>query len=149
MEWLVAVVALMLVVIVDRVRWWRFTRGGAFRCRVRALSGPPACWPRLGSRWTRRMWACWHDNELHVRRRRPWSRTVRLPARIRSEGVYGVPAGDPDRCGPSPLAIELVVRGGARVEVAAPDTARLALVGPYLTVATRNLPEAPVPDTGS
>jgi hypothetical protein len=149
MEWLVAVVVLLLVVILDRVRWWRFARGGAFRCRIRALSGPPPCWPRLDGRWTRRMWACWHDDRLHVRRRRPWSRTVRLPARIRSDGVYTVPAGDPDRCGPRPLAIELVVRSGARVEVAAPEAARLALVGPYLTVATRNLPEAPVPDTGS
>jgi hypothetical protein len=41
-------------------------------------------------------------------------RTVRLPATIRSDGIYGVPAWDPDRCGPRPLAIELVMRGGTR-----------------------------------
>ena len=50
MEWLVAVAALLLVLIVDRVRWWLFARGDAFRCRIRALGGPPSYWPELDSR---------------------------------------------------------------------------------------------------
>jgi hypothetical protein len=145
---LIVVAVLLLLASVDRICWLRFAWGGAFRCQVRSIGEPSARWPDLGGDWTGRRWACWHNDELRIRSRLPWSRTIRLPARIRSDGVYRVPAWNPDLCGRRPVAVELVASDGARVEVAAHDTARLELVGPYVAAAMRNLPEAPVPGAG-
>lgn len=141
--WFVVTLAVGVVLVAERLHWWYFKRfRGAFRCRIRALGAPPSRWPRLGLDWSRRTLARWDGDRLIVRRGR--FRNTRLAARV-CGGVYCVPAWNPDRCGLHPLAIEVVVEDGARLEVAAPNTARLDLVGPYLAAATRNLPEAPVP----
>jgi hypothetical protein len=126
---------------------WRFVRvGGAFRCKVRAAGDAPAPWPRLRRRWSRRrMLARWVDSVLVVRRGPIIGRTVSLPAQVSRDGPYGLPRWEPRRCGRRPLAVELVVSDGSRVEVAAPEAARFDLVGPYLAAAIHNLPRAPVP----
>jgi hypothetical protein len=140
------IIVLLGAMVVDGVNQWRFVRaGGAFRCKIRATGERPLSWPRLRRRWSRRMWARWVDSALVVRRGPILARSVTMPARVCQNGVYTVPPWDPKRCGRQPLAVELVVPDFTRVEVAAPEAARLNLVGPYLAAAIHELPRAPNP----
>lgn len=127
-------------------RWWFRRAGDAFRCRIRACGRPSVLWPRLPRHWTRRrMWARWGGDILIVRRGPVFPRYVRLPAQVSPAGVHSVPSWDAKRCGPQPIAVELRVSDGSRVELAAADDARLAMVGLYLAAAMHDLPRAPVP----
>jgi hypothetical protein len=47
--------------------------------------------------------------------------------------------------GSHPIAIELEISDGSRIEVAARSAARLDLVGPYIGAALHGLPRAPAP----
>ncbi|MEV4641439.1 hypothetical protein AB0J80_29255 [Actinoplanes sp. NPDC049548] len=122
----------------------RFVRAeNTFRCRARFCGYPSAVWPRLSRRWSRPMWAAWDDDMLVIRRGPVSSRIIVLRASV-SQGVYTLPAADVRRCGPHPVAVCLLVWDGSRIEVAASGDSRLALVGPYLTAAVNDLPQAPV-----
>lgn len=145
---LFTVTVLVLLAAVAASGWSRrrFKRhGDVFRCKIRACGNPSVIWPRRGHRWTRRLrWARWTGDVLLVRRgvlRHP----IRLPARVCGEGVYHLPSWEPKRCGRRPIAVEITVSDGSQLAVAAPETARFALVGPYLAAAVENLPEAPGP----
>jgi hypothetical protein len=127
-------------------RWWFVHAGDAFLCKIRACGDPSVLWPRLARRWPRRrMWAKWVGDVLVVWRGPVMTRSVQLPARVAHAGVYSVPSWDPKRCGRRPIAVHLLVSDGSCVEVAAADTARLALVGPYVAAAINDLPRTPVP----
>ncbi|MFI7600376.1 hypothetical protein [Actinoplanes sp. NPDC049681] len=126
----------------SRRRFVRFE--DAFRCRIRTCGYPSAIWPRLGRRWSRPMWAAWVDDVLVVRRGPVVSRIIPVRAAV-SAGVYTLPAYDVRRCGAQPIAVCLLVWDGSRMEVAADGGSRLALVGPYLTAAVKDLPQAPAP----
>jgi hypothetical protein len=126
---------------------WRFTRhGDVFRCKIRACGNPSMIWPRSGQQWTRRRrLARWAGDVLLVRRgvfRQP----IELPAYVCGRGVYHLPSWEPKRCGRRPIAVEITVSDGSQLAVAAPESDRFALVGPYLAAAVENLPEAPGPE---
>lgn len=133
---------LLGVLLLARRRQQRFGHvGDAFRCRIRACGDPPAEWPRLGRQWPRRrVRARWLGDALIVRRGLFSWRDVRLVARVHSDGVQNVPSWDVTRCGDNPVSVELLVADGSRVEVAAPATERLALVGPYLAAVVKGFP---------
>ncbi|OJF16254.1 hypothetical protein BG844_00145 [Couchioplanes caeruleus subsp. caeruleus] len=127
---------------------WRSRRrfvdsGEAFRCRIRTCGYPSSTWPRLGRRWSRRMWATWIDDVLTVRRGPVFGRVISLRARV-SAGVYTLATGDARRCGPHPIAVCLLIPDGCRMEIATDGEARLALVGPYVAAAVNDLPRAPI-----
>jgi hypothetical protein len=119
--------------------------GDAFCCRLRTCGFTSAIWPRLTRRWSRRMWAIWMGDVLVVRRGPVIARTIPLKARVSASGVYTVLPREVTRFGPRPIAIDLQVWDGSRVEVVAAAHERLALVGPYLAAAINDLPQAPVP----
>jgi len=72
-------------------------------------------------------------------------RCVTLPARVGAAGVRTSTRRAVRLCGRHPITVELEISDGARVEVAARDSWRSALVGPYLAAAMTGLPPAPVP----
>jgi hypothetical protein len=59
--------------------------------------------------------------------------------------VYAIPTTDVSRLGTDPIAIDLEVWDGSRIEVAAGRGARLDLVGSFLVAAVSALPTAPAP----
>lgn len=126
--------------------WFRCKIRGWFRCKIRARDEPSTLWPCLRTRWPRlRMRARWIDDTLLVRHGPLLVRKASLPATVCRSGVYSVHFPDLKRCGRRPIAIELALADGSRVEIAAPESARVALVGPYLTAGINDLPPAPVP----
>jgi hypothetical protein len=149
MRSLVIVVSLLLLIALTAqlIRRRRFARAeGAFRCKARVCAGRSVIWPALRSGWTlRRLWARWEGDELVVRRGVLLLRTARLPARVRSDGVYLLTCLDVTRLGGQPIAVDLEISDGSRIEVATRNSARSALVGPYLTAALHGLPRAPAP----
>jgi hypothetical protein len=147
-ESLVASVLFVLVVadVAAHVSRRHFLRAGdAFRCRLRTCGYTSALWPRLTRRWSRPMWALWVEDVLVVRRGPVVGRLIPLRAQLSTAGVYTLPPHEVSRCGRRPIAVGLWVCDGSRIEVAAEETARLALVGPYLIAATSDLPQAPNP----
>jgi hypothetical protein len=144
---IVASLLLLVALAVRLIRRRRRTRAhGAFRCKARLCASRSAIWPYLRPRWTlRRLWARWDGDELVVQRGLLLSRTARLPARVLADGVYLLTCVDVTRLGAQPIAVELEISDGSRIEVAARNSARLALVGPYLTAALHGLPRAPAP----
>ena len=146
MPLLLAVVYLLLLVLaaVRYVRWRRVTQtDGTFRCRVRRSSGRCAQWPRLRRRWARRRWACWVGDDLVIWRRQVLLTSVRLRGQLRRDGVYRLTDSEVKGCGYRPLAIELDLADGSRIEVVTVEWARAELVGPYLAAALIDLPRAP------
>lgn len=128
----------------------RFQQAGdAFRCRIRTSTYTSAIWPRLRRKWSRRMWARWVDDVLVVRRGPVLARTVLLRVHRSPTSVYAVPPWDVRRLGPDPIAIDLKVWDGSRIEVAAEQCGRLNLVGPFLAAAVSALPTAPAPRSRS
>jgi hypothetical protein len=128
----------------------RFRQAGdAFRCRMRTSGYTSAIWPRLRRHWSRRMWAMWIDDVLVVRRGPMLARTIPLRAQRSPTSVYAVPQRDVRSLGPDPIAIDLKVWDGSRIEVAAARGARLNLVGPFLAAAVSALPTAPAPPSRS
>jgi hypothetical protein len=143
----VACLLLFAVLLVQYVRVRRFRNAdGAFLCKARLCDGRSVHWPRLRRRWMRRwVWARWVDDVLVVRRGRVVLRRVELPARILDDGVRVLSESDAPRCGYRPIAVELEVADGSRIEVVASEYARHSLVGPYLAAALHGLPRAPAP----
>jgi hypothetical protein len=143
----IASLLLVLALVAQLVRRRCFTRGSdAFRCRARLCAKRSVLWPRLRARWTsRRLWARWERDELVVRRGMLLMRTVRLPARVRGDGIYLLTCLDVTKLGSRPIAIELEISDGSWIELAAKSSARLGLVGPYVGAALHGLPRAPAP----
>lgn len=141
-----ALLVLVLAEIAARASARRFQRAGdAFRCRLRTAGYDSAIWPRLGRRWSRRMWAMWVDDVLVVRRGPVLARTIPLRAQVSPTGVYPVRPDEVRRFGCQPIAVNLRVWDGSCIEVAAAEEARLILVGPFLAAAVNALPPAPAP----
>jgi hypothetical protein len=141
---LAVLVVLIAVDVAAHIGRQRFRRAGdAFRCRVRTSGYTSAIWPRLRRRWSRRMWARWADDVLIVRRGPVLPRTVPLRAHVLRTSVYAVSLREARRLGSDPIAIDLEVGDGSRIELAAQREARLSLVGPFLAAAVSALPEAP------
>jgi hypothetical protein len=144
---LIASLLLLVALAAQLIRRRRFARSkGGFRCKARLSARRSVLWPRLRPRWTRRrLWARWIGDELLVRRGRVLMRTVRLPAKVRGDGIYLLTCLDVTQLGSQPIAVELEISDGSRIEVAARTSARLDLVGPYLGAALRGLRRAPAP----
>ena len=144
---LVAVlVALIVADVAGRAGRRRFRQSGdAFLCRLHTCGYTSAIWPRLSRRWSRRMWAMWVDDVLVVRRGPVLDRTIPLRAQVTPAGVHAVTPREVRGFGPEPIAINLKIWDGSRIEVAAEEDARLHLVGPFLAAAVSALPDAPVP----
>jgi hypothetical protein len=142
----IAVLLLLLAtgVVARRSRRFFIGAGDAFRCRLRACGGPPASWPRLTRHWSRRMWARWDGDVLVVRRGPVFARAVVLRATVSRVGVYVLPVRDTRGRGRA-IAVGLWLCDDSRVDVAAAEQTRVALVGPYLAAAISDLPRAPVP----
>ncbi|WP_433727638.1 hypothetical protein ACQP2Y_12920 [Actinoplanes sp. CA-051413] len=144
----VAVVLLLpavAVIILSALNRWRFARAkDSFPCKARALDEPSGLWPRLGRDWPRRrVWARWVADVLVVRQGLLGSRSVTLRVDPAEGGIRHVPAAEVRRCGRYPLAMCLRLPDGSRVELAAPGSARIAMVGPFLAAAVHALPQAP------
>jgi hypothetical protein len=128
----------------------RFQRAGAaFRCRSRTSGYTSASWPRLRRHWSRRMWAMWADDVLVVRRGPVLTRSVRLRAQWSPTSVYAVAPREVRSLGPAPIAVDLTIGDGSRIEVAADQRGRMNLVGPFLAAAVSALPRAPAPRSRS
>jgi hypothetical protein len=141
----VAYLMLLALAMTQFLRWRRVARAdGAFRCKVRLSAGCMGQWPKLRHRWPRRrLRARWVDDELVVWCRPVLLTSVKLRGRIRRDGVYRLTILDVKRCGYRPVAIELDLPDGSRIEVATTEAARMQLVGPYLAAAVNDLPRAP------
>jgi hypothetical protein len=147
-EWLLAAGLLLLIVaaVTAHVSRRRFLQAGdAFRCRIRTSGYTSAVWPRLRRHWSRRMWAMWVGDVLVVRRGPVLARAVQLPAQWSPTSVYVVPPRDVRKLGPDPIAIDLKMWDGSRIEVATEQGGRIDLVGPFLAAAVSALPTAPAP----
>jgi hypothetical protein len=144
----IAVVLLLPALVVMTLgasnRWRSARPKAAFRCKVRALDEPSGLWPRLGRRWPRRrVRAQWIADVLVVHQGLLGRRPVRLTADPADGGIRHVPASEVRRCGRHPLAMRLRLPDGSWVELAAPSSARIAMVGPFLAAAVHALPPAP------
>jgi hypothetical protein len=141
----VAYLLLIALAMTQYLRWRRVVHAdGAFRCKIRLSAGRSEQWPRLRDRWSRRrLRARWVGDELVVWRRPVLLLPVRLRARICRDGIYRLTVLDVKRCGYRPVAIEIELSDGSRIEVATTDAARVELVGPYLAAALKDLPRAP------
>jgi hypothetical protein len=140
-----AVLALLAAGVIARFSRRRFLQANdAFRCRIRACGYTSAIWPRLRRRWSRPMWAVWIEDVLVVRRGPVFARVIPIRAQVGAGGVCTLTPRDLRWCGPHPIAVGLRVWDGSRVEVAAAEDTRLALVGPYLIAAVNDLPQAPL-----
>jgi hypothetical protein len=141
-------IAVMLLGVVVAGLWsqWRFIRTeGAFRCKIRACGGPSGLGLQLPPRWPRHlMLARWSGGVLVVRRGLVFTHHITVSAQVSENGVRNLPSWDPGGCGRRPLAVELLLPDGSCVELAAPETARRAMVGPYLSAAVHGLPTAPL-----
>src|SRR4051794_39320593 len=118
---LIASLLLLVALVAQLIRRRRFARSkGGFRCKARLSARRSMLWPRLRPRWTRRrLWARWMGDELLVWRGRVLMRTVRLPAKVRNDGIYLLTCLDVTQLGSQPIAIELEISDGSRIEVAA------------------------------
>jgi hypothetical protein len=145
--------ALFVLIVADitaHVSRRRFQQtGDAFRCRIRTSGYTSAIWPRLRRHWSRRMWAVWTEDVLVVRRGPVLARTLLLHAQRPPTSVYAVPPRDVRSLGPEPIAIDLKVWDGSRIEVVTERGRRANLVGPFLAAAVSALPTAPTPRSPS
>jgi hypothetical protein len=141
----IAYVLLLALGTTQYLRWRRVVRAdGAFRCQVRLAAGCSGQWPQLRHRWSRRrLRARWVGDEFVVWRRPVLLASVKLRGRICRDGVYRLTSQEVTRCGYRPLAVELDLSDGSRIEVATTEWARIELVGPFLTAALKDLPRAP------
>lgn len=140
-----AVLAVLVVGVIARCSRRRFLQANdAFRCRIRACGYTSAIWPRLRLRWSRPMWAVWIEDVLVVRRGPVFARVIPIRAQIGEAGVCTLTRRDVRWCGSDPIAVGLRVWDGSRMEVAAAEDTRLALVGPYLVAAVNDRPQAPL-----
>ena len=60
------------------------------------------------------------------------------------EGIRELPVHKVRRLGRRLLVVDLVLPDGSRVELAARESARIAMVGPFLAAAVHALPQAPI-----
>lgn len=126
---LAAVVAIGAALIAAQVIWTR-RRHDLFRCKIRLaggwLPGHTTAWPR---RATRAMWA---RDVLIVFRGVAFVRVEALPVACAHGTVHTLARREVSRLGPHPVALDLVLDCGPRFEIAAPESARSQLCGPYV-----------------
>jgi hypothetical protein len=111
-----------------------------FVCKLRPapLEGPPVSrWPR------RRARAFWTHDVLLVRQGLVRVRVRVLAVRTPEEPLRVTRRGEVRRLGAAPLAVVLRLDNGSLVEVAARDSARTQLVGPFFAAAIPGLPNGP------
>ena len=116
----------------------------AFRCKIRvsdgSLSGFSRRWPK---RITRAGWA----RDVLIVFPRPASFRLRmLPVACAQGDVHILTRGEVTRLGRNPVALDLVLDDGPRLEVAASAKAEDRLCGPYLV--PRAMPNRPNPPPG-
>ena len=144
LAWLVAVllVAATVLAVVLRGLVWYARQLPSFRCRV----GPPTSgWRRHRARWSLcRTRAAWVDDVLLLRTGvlRLWLDPVSVGV-ARDVMVRTLEPGEVRGLGARPVALRFTLRyaGELEVAVAAEDAGRL--VGPFLTAALSDLPDAP------
>ena len=101
-------------------------------------------WPYLRRTWPRRRaWAWWIGDTLVTRQGLLRNRKVALMVKLADEGIRGLPAHRFRRWGRRLLVVDLVLPDGSRAELAARESARIAMVGPFLAAAVNALPQAP------
>jgi hypothetical protein len=119
----------------------RFPTGAAtFVCKLRPapLEGlPTPRWPR------RRAHAFWTHDVLLVRQGLVRARVRVLAVRTPEEPLRVTRRGEVRRLGAAPLAVVLRLDDGSLVEVAARDSARTHLVGPFFAAAIPGLSSGP------
>ncbi len=120
----------------------RFARAnGGFRCRVRVTKGQV---PELNRRWRRRTIrarARWVHDVLLVQYGLLRPATVALPARF-PDRVWAVCGWRVYGLGAAPLLLPVQLDDATVVEVAAAESDRTPLVGPFLAAAIPGLPKA-------
>jgi hypothetical protein len=131
--------ALAGVIVSGRYAWRRFARAsGAFRCKVRVTKGEV---PGVRRQFPRRPgYARWvHDVLLvHQDALRPYP--VPVPARFPDGVMHGVSRSSVPGLGDAPLVLPVQLDDGPIVEVAAAQSDRTLLVGPFLAAAMDGLP---------
>jgi hypothetical protein len=147
MSLLIAISFLLFLGVAQYVRWRRVARAdGAFRCRIRLSAGRCQQWRRLPRRWSRRrLRARWVGDQLVVWRRPVLLTSVGFQGRVSRDGVYRLPTMEVAGLGYRPLVVELELGDGSRIELVTYEWARADLVGPYLSAALNDLPQAPRP----
>src|SRR5689334_13591220 len=122
----IAYLLLLGLALTQYLRWRRVKHAdGAFRCQVRLSAGCNGQWPALREQWSRRLRARWVEDELVVWTRPVLLTSVKLRGRICRDGVHRLTVIDVKRCGYRPLAVELELTDGSRIEVATTDAARV------------------------
>ncbi len=101
-----------------------------FRCKIRVSSG----WlPSFKTTWPKRVSrAAWASNVLIVFRGPAEIRVHAMEVASAHGAVHTLPRREVARLGPEPLALDLILENGCRLEVAAPARSRTLLCGPYL-----------------
>jgi hypothetical protein len=95
------------------------------------------------------MWARWAGDVLVVRRGPVLTRAVHLRVQWSPTSVYAIAPREVRSLGPEPIAIDLKIGDGSRIEVAADRRGRMNLVGPFIVAAVSALPRAPAPRSRS
>lgn len=101
----------------------------AFRCKVTAVVGTPASrrrWPR------RTCHAVWLHDSLIVVHGTWWARVVPFAVRVAEGAVDTAPPGEVSGLGGHVVMMSLRLDDGSHVVVAAPESARALISGPYL-----------------
>jgi hypothetical protein len=150
MGWIVGTVSAVCAVMVAAaalIAWQMFdarSTHGAFRCKIRISDGSL---PGLSRRWPKRITrAAWARDVLIVFPRPAVFRLRTFPVACAQGDVHTLPRGEVTRLGRHPVALDLVLDDGARLEVAASAKARDRLCGPYLV--PRAMPNRPNPPPG-
>ena len=134
-----AVVAIGAILVVSQVVWTR-RRHDLFRCKIRLtdgwLPGYRTTWPKRATR------AVWARDVLVVFHGVAFVRVEGLPVACAQGSVRTLTRRDVSWLGRNPIALDLVLDCGPRLEVAAPASAQSLLCGPYLVAEVQ-------PDRGS
>jgi hypothetical protein len=124
-----AIVAVGAGLLVSQVVWTR-RRLDLFRCKIRLidgwLPGYSSRWPRLPAR------ATWAHDVLIVYRGVGFVRVEGLSVACAQGTVRNLAKREVSRLGRHPVALDLVLDCGPRLEVAVPAPAQSLLCGPYL-----------------
>jgi hypothetical protein len=136
MAWVVATVSVLstLIVCAAVLVLWRMLQlrrqPGSFRCKIRVLAG----WsPGFKTNWPRRVArAMWASNVLIVYPARAVIRVHPVAVTCAHGAVHAVPKHEVTRLGPDPVALDLLLDEGSRLEIAAPAQSRTLLCGPYV-----------------
>jgi hypothetical protein len=150
MGWIVGTVSAVgaVIVAVAAVIAWQMLDArvthGTFRCKIRVSDGTLRGFsPRWPKRITRAGWA---RDVLIVFPRPALFRLRTLPVACAQGDIHTLARGEVTRLGRRPVALDLVLDDGPRLEVAASAKARDRLCGPYLV--PRAMPNRPNPPSG-